>query len=180
MGARRGRPAMASIGDLRSEGIPPPRPSRRGFEGHPRPSQTIGVPQNCQHRLERSGLQLGYALLKALEKTPFRSTTTWFIIPPSLLPVRNPNSTIRPTMARRTSNDPQAIANVLRVLPAKWIIGLLVAVVLYFFLQPRLMRHQDKVPGCQGQTLDPRWTVLKQKSLCSPSVNFHDSCQSII
>ncbi|NBO66635.1 MAG: hypothetical protein EBU88_17625 [Acidobacteria bacterium] len=41
-------------------------------------------------------------------------------------------------MARRSSNDNEAIANVLRVLPAKWIIGLLVAVVLYFFLQPRL------------------------------------------
>ncbi len=138
MGPRWGRPAMTSIGDLRSEGIPPPRPSRRGFEGHPRTSQTIGVPQNCQHRLERSGLQLGYALLKALEKTPFRSTTTWFIIPPSLLPVRNPNSTIRPTMARRTSNDPQAIANVLRLIPAKWLVGMLVALVLYFFLQPKL------------------------------------------
>ena len=68
MGPRRGRSTMASIRNLRSERIPPPRPSRRGFEGHPSPSQTIGVPQNCQHRLERSGLQLGYALPKALEK----------------------------------------------------------------------------------------------------------------
>jgi hypothetical protein len=41
-------------------------------------------------------------------------------------------------MARRSSNDNEAIANVLRILPAKWLIGLLVAVVLYFFLQPRL------------------------------------------
>lgn len=41
-------------------------------------------------------------------------------------------------MARRSSNDTEAIANVLRILPAKWLIGLLVAVVLYFFLQPRL------------------------------------------
>lgn len=40
-------------------------------------------------------------------------------------------------MARRTSNDTE-IANVLRLLPAKWVIGLLVAVVLYFFIQPRL------------------------------------------
>lgn len=68
MGARRGRSTMASVGDLRSEGIPPPRPSRRAVEGHPSPSQTIGVPQDCQHRLERSGLHLGNALLKALEK----------------------------------------------------------------------------------------------------------------
>ena len=41
-------------------------------------------------------------------------------------------------MARRSSNDTEALANVLRLLPAKWLIGLLVAVVLYFFLQPRL------------------------------------------
>lgn len=41
-------------------------------------------------------------------------------------------------MARRSNNDNEAIANVLRVLPAKWIIGLLIAVVVYFFLQPRL------------------------------------------
>ncbi|MFM8573696.1 MAG: hypothetical protein ACKOAU_19030 [Pirellula sp.] len=41
-------------------------------------------------------------------------------------------------MARRSSNDNEAIASVLRLLPAKWLIGLLVAVVLYFFLQPRL------------------------------------------
>jgi len=40
-------------------------------------------------------------------------------------------------MARRTSNDTE-IANILRLLPAKWVIGLIVAVVLYFFLQPRL------------------------------------------
>ena len=41
-------------------------------------------------------------------------------------------------MARRSNNDNEAIANVLRVLPAKWLIGLLIAVVVYFFLQPRL------------------------------------------
>jgi hypothetical protein len=41
-------------------------------------------------------------------------------------------------MARRTSNDPQAIANVLRLIPAKWLVGMLVALVLYFFLQPKL------------------------------------------
>jgi hypothetical protein len=41
-------------------------------------------------------------------------------------------------MARRTSNDPQAIANVLRLIPAKWLVGMLVAAVLYFFLQPKL------------------------------------------
>lgn len=41
-------------------------------------------------------------------------------------------------MARRTSNDPQAIANVLRLIPAKWLVVLLVALVLYFFLQPKL------------------------------------------
>lgn len=41
-------------------------------------------------------------------------------------------------MVRRSSNDNEAIANVLRLLPAKWLIGLLVAVVLYFFLQPKL------------------------------------------
>jgi hypothetical protein len=41
-------------------------------------------------------------------------------------------------MARRSSNDTEALANVLRLLPAKWLIGLLVAVILYFFLQPRL------------------------------------------
>ena len=75
---------------------------------------------------------------KSFGKTPFRSTTTWFIIPLSLPLVRNPNSTIRPTMARRTSNDPQAIANVLRLIPAKWLVGMLVALVLYFFLQPKL------------------------------------------
>jgi hypothetical protein len=41
-------------------------------------------------------------------------------------------------MARRTSNDPQAIANVLRLIPAKWLVGMLVALVMYFFLQPKL------------------------------------------
>ena len=51
---------------------------------------------------------------------------------------------------------------------------------LYLKSQPCLLRRRDRVPGCQGQTLDPRWTVLKQKSLYSPLVNFHDSCQSII
>ena len=41
-------------------------------------------------------------------------------------------------MARRSSNDTEAIASVLRVLPARCLVGLLVAAVLYFFLQPRL------------------------------------------
>jgi hypothetical protein len=41
-------------------------------------------------------------------------------------------------MARRSTHENEAIAGVLRVLPAKWLVGLLIAVVVYFFLQPRL------------------------------------------
>ena len=58
-------------------------------------------------------------------------------------------------MARRPSNSPETIANVLRLLPAKWVIGLLVVVLLYYFAQPRLNAwfgwHLPTIAAMTGQ-----------------------------
>ena len=79
-------------------------------------------------------------------------------------------------MARRSSNDTEAIANVLRVLPAKWIIGLLVAVVLYFFLQPRLnqwfgwsLPSIAAMAGNEAPAKNPKLTNNKTGSAASKS-----------
>jgi hypothetical protein len=79
-------------------------------------------------------------------------------------------------MARRSSNDTEAIANVLRVLPAKWIIGLLVAVVLYFFLQPRLnqwfgwsLPSLAAMAGNEAPAKNPKLTNNKSGSAASKS-----------
>lgn len=78
-------------------------------------------------------------------------------------------------MARRSSNDTEALANVLRLLPAKWLIGLLVAVVLYFFLQPRLNQwfgwnlpsiaamagNETPKPSKASKTTEPKVTETK-------------------
>lgn len=79
-------------------------------------------------------------------------------------------------MARRSSNDTEAIANVLRVLPAKWIIGLLVAVVLYFFLQPRLnqwfgwsLPSLAAMAGNEAPAKNPKLTNNKTGSAASKS-----------
>lgn len=41
-------------------------------------------------------------------------------------------------MARRSNNETEQIANVLRLLPAKYVVALIAAVLLYFVMQPRL------------------------------------------
>lgn len=87
-------------------------------------------------------------------------------------------------MARRSSNDTEALANVLRLLPAKWLIGLLVAVVLYFFLQPRLNQwfgwnlpsiaamagNEAPKPSKASKTTEPKVTETKStESKSTPS-----------
>lgn len=87
-------------------------------------------------------------------------------------------------MARRSSNDTEALANVLRLLPAKWLIGLLVAVVLYFFLQPRLNQwfgwnlpsiaamagNEAPKPSTASKTTEPKVTETKStESKSTPS-----------
>jgi hypothetical protein len=58
-------------------------------------------------------------------------------------------------MNRRTNPAPETIANVLRLLPTKWAIGLLIAVIAYVLLQPRINQwfgwHLPSVPAMLGQ-----------------------------
>ncbi|MEI8213823.1 MAG: hypothetical protein WCI02_16865 [Planctomycetota bacterium] len=58
-------------------------------------------------------------------------------------------------MNSRSNQQPETIANVLRLLPAKWAIALIIAVIAYVLLQPRVNDwfgwHLPSIPAMMGQ-----------------------------
>jgi hypothetical protein len=62
-------------------------------------------------------------------------------------------------MNSRSNQQPETIANVLRLLPAKWAIALIIAVIAYVLLQPRLNHwfgwHLPSIPAMMGQEEGP-------------------------
>lgn len=68
-----------------------------------------------------------------------KATSRYRLNFPNEFPYRaTENPKVIAAMARRSNNETEQIANVLRLLPAKYVVALIAAVLLYFVMQPRL------------------------------------------
>ncbi|MCU0707111.1 MAG: hypothetical protein MUF23_02355 [Pirellula sp.] len=73
----------------------------------------------------------------------------------------------RPDKSRPARSAPESMANVLRLLPARWALAIVVALIAYVLMQPRLNAwfgwSLPSIPTLLGQDTPPRATTASQR-----------------